>query len=38
MNKYVKGVVRYTFAKITPYDGKAPGNQSSSTYMSHVFT
>ena len=38
MNKYVKGVVRYTFAKITPYDEKVPGNQSSSMYMSYVFT
>ena len=28
MNKYVKGVVRYTFAKITPNDEKVPGNQS----------
>ena len=38
MNKYVKGVDRYTFAKITPYDEKVPGNQSSSMYMSYVFT
>ena len=34
----MKGVVHYTFAKITPYDEKVPGNQSSSTYMSYVFT
>ena len=33
MHKYVKGVDRYTFAKITPYDEKVPGNQSSSMYM-----
>ena len=38
MNKYVKGVDRYTFAKITPYDEKVPGNQSSSMYMAYVFT
>ena len=41
MNKYVKGVDCYTFAKITPYDEKVPGNQSSSImsmYMSYVFT
>ena len=36
MNKYVKEVDRYTFAKITPYDEKVPGNQSSSMYMSYV--
>ena len=33
MNKYVKGVVRYTIAKITPYDKKVPGNQSSTVYI-----
>ena len=38
MNRYVKGVVRYTFAKITPYDEKVPGNQSSLVYMSYVLT
>ena len=36
MNKYVKGVFRYTFTKITPYDEKVPGNQSSSTYVAYV--
>ena len=36
MNKYMKGVVRYTFAKITPYDEKVPEKQSSLVYISYV--
>ena len=38
MNKYVKGVDRYTFAKYTSYDEKVTGNQSSSMYTSYIFT